>query len=156
MRTMWLELRLPPLVVTICAAIAISGFSRLLPRPSWPAPEVAHVAGVGLMIGGALLVAAAAAAFLKARTTVDPRFPERTSRLLTVGVYRLSRNPMYLAFVLVLIGLSVFLRVWPGLLVIVAVVAYLQRFQIEPEERVLRRHFGAEYDAYTQRVSRWI
>ena len=86
---------------------------------------------------------------------MHPRAPERSSRLVTGGVYRFSRNPMYLALALFLLAWALWLGngaalVWPALFA-----AYLTRFQIVPEERALAAKFGQEYAQYCRRVRRW-
>ena len=79
------------------------------------------------------------------------------STVVTGGIYRVTRNPMYLGMALVLVGWCVALGTVPGLVVSVTVlVAYLTRFQIVPEERVLTDKFGDDYTAFTHRTRRWI
>lgn len=94
--------------------------------------------------------------FLRSRTTINPLKPERASVLVTDGIYRYTRNPMYLSLLLLLLGYAIELWCWPALLGPAAYVAYITRFQILPEERVLEGKFGADYLAYKRRVRRWI
>jgi protein-S-isoprenylcysteine O-methyltransferase Ste14 len=89
------------------------------------------------------------------RTWADPRHPERSGRLVKEGVYRIGRNPMYLGFVAVLLGLAVALLSPIGLALALATAAYLDRFRIQPEERMLRRHFGRD-ESYRRTVPRWL
>lgn len=97
-----------------------------------------------------------AIAFWRVRTTVNPLSPGKSCALVTSGAYRLSRNPMYVGQTMVLTGWTVFLNsVW-GLAGPVALVLYLNRFQIAPEERVLAQKFGADFKAYTTQVRRWL
>ncbi|KIC07061.1 isoprenylcysteine carboxyl methyltransferase [Morococcus cerebrosus] len=90
------------------------------------------------------------------RTTVSPFNPEQTEHFVSDGVYRFSRNPMYA-------GMGCWLVAWAGYLAhplpwlfLAAFVAYMTRFQIMPEERVLAQKFGAEYESYCRRVRRWL
>lgn len=106
-------------------------------------------AGVALIVGARL-------ALHRARTTWHPAGPERTTTLVRSGVFRFSRNPIYLGMQLVLVGLAVALAN-PLSLVLAAVFAvWMDRFQIRPEERALSRAFGSEYHAYSARVRRWL
>jgi protein-S-isoprenylcysteine O-methyltransferase Ste14 len=98
---------------------------------------------------------AGVAAFRRRRTTVDPRYPERATALVAEGVYRWSRNPMYVGLVTVAGGGaaasgSALAAAGPALLA-----AYLDRVQIPAEERALRARFGAGFDAYARAVPRW-
>lgn len=94
--------------------------------------------------------------FSRARTTINPMKPSKSSSLVSTGVYRLTRNPMYLGVVFILIGWAVFLSsVWL-LLGPLAFVLYMNRFQITPEESVLSDMFGSRYSEYRSQVRRWL
>lgn len=95
-------------------------------------------------------------AFRQAKTTVDPRAPHEATSLVVRGVYKISRNPMYLGFLLVLIGWAIFLANSVAILLVPIFVLYMNRFQIAPEERYMLEKFGAEYQSYTAQVRRWI
>ena len=94
--------------------------------------------------------------FRRARTTVDPTRPEHSSAIVSGGIYSLTRNPMYLGFLLILAAWAAWLGNLPACLALLAFVQYMNRFQIAPEERVLGARFGAPYEAYRQRVRRWL
>jgi protein-S-isoprenylcysteine O-methyltransferase Ste14 len=96
------------------------------------------------------------AAFRRARTTVNPLTPDATTALVESGIYRLTRNPMYLGFLLLLLAEIVWLANPVALLAAPAFVLYLNRFQIGPEERALRNRFGAKFQSYSHRVRRWL
>ena len=93
--------------------------------------------------------------FRKARTTFSPLRPDRSAAVVQTGVYRITRNPMYLGMVLILLGLALYLASPWALLRPVAFAAYITRFQIVPEERALTARFGEAYTAYCARVRRW-
>ena len=94
--------------------------------------------------------------FWRARTTINPMKPATTSSLVLSGVYRITRNPMYLGLLFILIAWAVFLSsVWL-LLGPLAFVMYMNRFHITPEERALSAMFGKSYSAYRARVRRWL
>lgn len=150
-----LELRVPPDVVWLAVAISQWLASRLTPDVAVAAPIRAGTAGVIFVIGIALIVAARVMLNL-AHTTWHPSEPARTVGLVTVGVFRYSRNPTYLGMLLVLVGWSVALSNPIALLLAGLFVLYMNRFQIRPEERALAAGFGCAYREYAERVRRWI
>ena len=87
---------------------------------------------------------------------MNPLKPETSSRLVTSGIYRHTRNPMYLGMAVVLLGWAAWLGSAWSLLGIAMFAAYITRFQILPEETALQRIFGAEFDEYRERVRRWL
>nr|WP_255612533.1 isoprenylcysteine carboxylmethyltransferase family protein [Alcanivorax sp. 1008] len=114
------------------------------------------IVAVVLVLMGAGVSLAGVVSFRRARTTVNPLKPEKTSSLVCSGIYRVTRNPMYLGFLLVLIGWAVMLGSAFAVLGPVLFVVYISRFQILPEERVLQNLFGDEFTAYQARVRRWL
>lgn len=112
--------------------------------------------GVGLAQVSGLLVLAALGCMAWSRTTINPIVPERATCLVTGGVYRFSRNPMYLSLLMLLVAYAVRIESPAVWLAPVFFVAYVTRFQILPEERVLAQKFGGAYQDYRQRTRRWI
>ena len=106
---------------------------------------------IGIIIGIVALYA-----FRKAKTTVDPTNPERASKLVVVSIYKISRNPMYLGMLCILIGFAIRLGNFYTLPVVVLYVWYITTFQIKPEEEALKKLFGQEYINYCVKVRRWI
>lgn len=94
--------------------------------------------------------------FQKAKTSVDPLNPEKASSLVVIGIYKYSRNPMYLALLFVLLAFFVRLGNFYNLSIIVLYIIYITEFQIKPEETVLTNLFGEEYLNYKLNVRRWI
>lgn len=125
--------------------------ARLLPL--WPAGPLLRSLGLVLVLVGIALMAAAIATFARHRTTVLPR--EVPQRLLTTGVYGLSRNPIYLADALVLAGIALTLDAAALPWVAVFMVVIVRRF-IRGEEAVCAATFDAEWRAYAARVRRWL
>ncbi len=117
----------------------------------WPALTIF---GTGIVILAIALFAAAGVAFLRARTTIIPH--QMPQRLITDGIFALSRNPIYLADVLLLVGLSLRGEAVSGLLLAPVLVWVLQRRFIEPEEKRLQEAFADEAAAYFKRTRRWI
>lgn len=116
---------------------------------------VAYLAASLVIIGCAICVAGVVS-FKLAKTTVNPNKPEQASKLVTSGIYRISRNPMYLGFAFILAGWGVWLSsVW-AMLGVIGFIGYLTLFQIMPEERALTKLFGDEFTIYKARVRRWL
>lgn len=144
----------PPLLVLLAGAfmyliersVGIGKFEFAL---AVPLALLLLIAGLGLML-------VAAASFFIAKTTINPLRPARASCLVSTGIFSLSRNPIYLGDLLVLAGWLLWLGNWLNLGVLVLFVCYLNRFQIDPEERALSQLFGDDYRAYCARVRRWI
>ena len=109
-----------------------------------------------LAVLGVAVAIAGVASFRRAQTTVNPLKPESTSSLVVSGVYRVSRNPMYVGMLLVLLGWGVLLSNVLALPIVPGFVLYMNRFQIGPEETVLAELFGEEYATYRSRVRRWL
>ena len=150
-----LDLKVPPPLVALLVAIAMWGIS--LGPFSWEAPPLMRMAGaLAIAAVGAAFSVGGVIAFRRAKTTVNPMKPEAASSLVSSGVYRATRNPMYVGLLLVLVAWAVFLSSFLALLGPLAFIAYIGRFQITPEERVLSALFGAEYSAYKARVRRWL
>ena len=150
-----LELKIPPPAVAVLLAGAMWGISLVAPLLEGPA-FIRVAAAVTIALAGGGFSLAGVISFRRARTTVNPMKPETTSSLVCSGIYGVTRNPMYVGLLLVLVAWAVFLSsAWtlPGPL---AFVLYINRFQIAPEERVLSAMFGTGYSAYKSRVRRWL
>lgn len=150
-----LELAIPPPIVTLVTALIMWLFSLMLPALTLgPISNVfglivIGLAGLGIGLAGII-------AFQRAQTTADPRKPDAASKLVTSSIYRLTRNPMYLGILLLLIAWAMFLDNALSLLFAFAFVPYIQRYQIRPEERSLQEKFGNEFIAYKEKVRTWI
>jgi protein-S-isoprenylcysteine O-methyltransferase Ste14 len=121
------------------------------------APEFVRLPlAIALALVGVAFDALGLMAFRRAKTTINPMQPQSTSSMVDSGVYRATRNPMYVGLVFVLCGWAVFLWSWWALPGPFAFAAYIGRFQIAPEEKALSILFGAEYLAYKARVRRWL
>lgn len=149
------ELKIIPDVVWIAVAGLMWLVSGL--TPSLDATVGARIAAmVILLASGVALIIAARVDLARAGTTFNPTAPDRSSSLVIVGVYRFTRNPMYLGMLFVLLALAAWLANPASLVLTLAFVVYIDRLQIVPEERALRARFGAAYDAYLRDVRRWI
>ena len=151
-----LELKVPPPIVALVLALLMwmttpsaAGLLQL-PHP------VSVLLAVVLVCVGMSISFAGVFAFRRAKTTVSPTRASSASSLVVQGVYRYTRNPMYVGFMLTLLAWAVFLENPLAALWALVFVLYITRFQIIPEERVLASLFGAEYEAYKGRVRRWL
>jgi len=149
------RLRVPPVALFVVVALLMWAVASWL--PSWRIALPGHtlVAALLLLAAGATGVAGVRA-FRRARTTVNPLRPEKASALVTSGIYRRTRNPMYVALAIALLGWAVWLQHPLALLGVAAFVAWINRFQIASEERALRALFGPEFDRYCSEVRRWL
>lgn len=150
-----LELRVPPPVVALVLAALMIGLAPHSPTLALPSSVRLGLTGL-LVVAGLAFDLAGLLAFRRLRTTVNPLRPDKTSALVTRGVYRITRNPMYLGMALWLLGWAVWLGALGAFLGPVAFVAWITRFQIQPEERVLAERFGPAFTDYRRRVRRWL
>jgi protein-S-isoprenylcysteine O-methyltransferase Ste14 len=150
-----LEHKIPPPVVALIVAAAMWMNSISGPKLDLP---------LAVRVGVALAIAAVGVccdllgflAFRKAKTTINPLKPQKTSALVTTGIYRFSRNPMYVGLVCFLLAWTAFLAaLWP-LAGPILFVFYINRFQIEPEERLLAQCFAERFEIYKNSVRRWL
>mgnify|MGYP002636181496 CR=1 FL=1 len=136
--------------------IAILGMALLhvcIPVSNLIVPEVQFLGILPLMLG-LLLNLVADRAFKKARAPVHPN--AETTLLLQIGVFAVTRNPMYLGMTLILLGIAMMLgSIVPFVVPLVFILLIRSRF-IQPEEQKLRRIFGQEWDNYARRVRRWL
>ena len=131
------------------------GVARLSPLAVGESPLRLAISR-GLAGLGILVVALGMLAFYRAKTTINPVNIKAVSSIVTSGVYRYTRNPMYVGLALALVGWAVHIAV-PFVLAGPAVfMLFITRFQIIPEERVLTSKFGEEYRKYQDRVRRWL
>lgn len=153
-RTHFLDHRLPPLVVAAGVAACMYAGARLTPGLTVAFSGLNLVAWA-LALLGSILAFVGVATFEKHKTTVNPFDPGRASRLVETGIYRRTRNPMYVGVTLMLAGYAAYLGNPLALILVLLFPAYIQRFQIAPEERALDELFGEAYAAYKTRVPRW-
>ena len=142
----------PPLVVLMFIVIAYF-LGRFAPLP-FVAPMVLRYIGLALTFVGFLLGISAFMEFRKSRTTLNPH--GSTKQLVTSGIYRLTRNPIYLGFLLMVIGLPLNSGLYWGLVLAPFYVLLMNRLIIQHEESYLEKKFGKTYTGYAARVRRWL
>jgi protein-S-isoprenylcysteine O-methyltransferase Ste14 len=150
-----LEHKLPPPVVALFVAFMMWGVARFT-GPISIAFGLRLVAALVLVGTGLAIAIAGIVQFRRAGTTTNPFHPDAASSLVDDGIYRFTRNPMYLGMLLTLLGWAAFLASPMALVLTPLFVLYMNRFQIGPEERALSARFGAAFDAYTASVRRWL
>jgi protein-S-isoprenylcysteine O-methyltransferase Ste14 len=150
-----LELKIPPPIVALLVAAAMWKIASVSPSLDIPVLIRKVTTGVLLLVGGAIALPGFVA-FIRARTTFNSMKPKATSSLVTGGIYRFTRNPMYVSVLLILIAWAIFLSSAWALVGPVVFVLYMNRFQIKPEEWALAAMFGMAYAEYKGRVRRWL
>jgi len=149
------ENKIPPPIVAALFAAAMWGLS--LTGPTFDLTLVARSLAIALALStGAFFCLAGVLSFKKAATTVNPLKPETASSLVNTGIYKVTRNPMYVGFTLFLIAWAIYLSSLWVFLGVVGFILYINRFQIVPEERALVKIFGSEFTSYQSKVRRWL
>ncbi|SDJ66366.1 Protein-S-isoprenylcysteine O-methyltransferase Ste14 [Ferrimonas sediminum] len=151
-----LELRLPPVAVVLLHGVVAWWLAQCAFLPMNLGGMLALAVPLLLVTLALALGLTAVVGFRRRRTTVNPTRPGEASQLVTAGVYRFSRNPMYLALLLCLCAWVLALADGLALIAVPLFVLYMNRFQIVPEERAMERLFGDEYRHYCRRVRRWL
>jgi len=150
-----LELKLPPVALGLLLGAAMWFAAHATPGWRISVPDERIIAA-GLGLAGLIIAIVGMVSFRRARTTVNPLDPSASSSLVIAGVYRLTRNPMYLGILLVLLGWAVHLGHVLALPMAMLFVPLINRLQIIPEERALAAKFGSAYADYKSKVRRWI
>jgi protein-S-isoprenylcysteine O-methyltransferase Ste14 len=153
MRT--LELKIPPVVVGLLLGAAMAAISHFTPAFGFVLPANRIIA-TGLAVTGVVVALLGVASFRRAGTTVNPLQPAAASQLVVSGIYRRTRNPMYLGMLLVLLGWGAILANALAFLAAAAFIPLMNRLQIGPEERILAATFGPAFTAYQSAVRRWL
>lgn len=150
---MSLDKKVPPPIVTLIFVTLI-----YLTAKYFYQFDFAYQSIISLVIAfiGICIISVAIVQFKQFKTTVNPLKPELASALVTNGIFKLSRNPMYLGMLLLIIGLWVNTGAVLGFILVPSFIAYLNYFQIAPEERAMRKIFANSYNAYFHQVRRWI
>ena len=149
-----LELKVPPLaLVFLFGALMwlVSDYSLFPIALPWHSAFALIFCTVGSAI-----VLAGVLTFRRMKTTVNPLTPEATTTMVTSGIYRVTRNPMYLGFLLILTGWAMYLSNLLSFAFLPLFVWYMNRFQILPEERALGIKFSEAFTRYKRSVRRWL
>ena len=148
-------MKVPPVLQTLIAAALAWVLGRV--APLWHVEPQVSLVGIGVSVAIALVfLGSALLRFRSQRTTVDPMNPDKAQSLVVTGVYKVTRNPMYVGFVCLLAAWCFYLGDLTSFLTLPAFVFVMTRFQIKSEERALQAKFGADYTSYMRRVRRWL
>ena len=145
--------KIPPPIVTLTFGLFIY-FSRPF-FPEFNNELLSIVSGLSLLIGIGVLVSAVAS-FRKQKTTVNPLDIEKASSLVISGVFKYSRNPMYLGMVFILLSIALKFNLIGGIILTLLFAIFITRFQIIPEEVEMEKLFKEEFDSYKKKTRRWL
>ena len=149
-----MKLKLPPVLIFVIFSMLMYVLSLVLPFGDFEffgrEVLILFLLGMGALVGFISLIQ-----FYIAKTSIDPRTPSKASDLVTNGLYKFSRNPMYLALLMVLLAWGLWLGNAFNTLLAAGFVGYLNKFQIIPEEKALSDMYGKAYKHYCTQVRRW-
>lgn len=143
----------PPPLLFLTSLLLALGLNVLTPTPV-TSPQLMHALGALAGLTGLTLAWWAVSSMRRAHTPLDPGRP--VAALVTTGPFRFSRNPIYLGFTLIILGLAFIAGTWWGLILTPLVLLLATRIIVRAEEAYLRAAFGERYRAYVSRVRRWI
>jgi protein-S-isoprenylcysteine O-methyltransferase Ste14 len=147
------NVRIAPPILALLHIIAAFILARFVPLP-FSVPRAVEYIGFALVVIGFLFGLGAVIAFRRARTTLDPYHP--VSSIVTSGMYGFSRNPIYLGFLLMVIGIPLNAGTYWGIILGPVFILLCNKLVIEHEEAYLEKRFGETYISYRSRVRRWL
>lgn len=150
-----MKLRIPPLLQAAICALISWALAVLVAQASIPLGWLSFVA-IGLLVIGLAILLAAVLDFSRSETTVNPLEPEKAESLVVSGLFRFTRNPMYLGMALILFAWALYLANALAIIGPVLFIASITVLQIKPEEEALGKIFGQDYAEYRKRVRRWL
>jgi protein-S-isoprenylcysteine O-methyltransferase Ste14 len=150
-----LETKIPPPLVALAFALLIWICADYLPRTEIGGVPKTIIVTL-LVVIGVIFDLSGLVNFLRKRTTINPMRPHNASALVKTGIYRITRNPMYVGLAFNLSAWCIYLDSPFALVGVAGFILYINAFQILPEERTLIKLFGDEYREYQSRVPRWL
>jgi len=145
---------IPPVQIIVCAGLMLSLKSFF---PQYHFYLTFNFPIIIILVASASIIGILALyGFHKHKTTFHPHTPEKTSTVVDSGIYAYSRNPMYLALVLILLALALYLKNLTCFTIIPMFIWYITRYQIKPEEETLDKLFPNNYQTYRNKVRRWL
>ena len=148
-----IETKIPPPIVGLIFGILINYTKDIFPNLEI---KNDNLLGIFTIIVGLVCILSAINLFKKYKTTITPLNPSSATNLITNGIYKFSRNPMYLGMLLILAGISIMVNPIGGLLLMLIFLNYINKFQIIPEEKAMADLFKDEFLEYKEKVRRWI
>ena len=148
-----METKIPPPLVTLAF-----GMSIYFSRGMFAVIEIQYAFYLGIfwLLSGFFILVSAVRLFRKDKTTVNPLSPEQATKLVTDGIFKYSRNPMYLGMAFVLGSIAVCFNPIGGIILIALFCVCITKFQIIPEERAMRNLFSDDFEKYIKSTRRWI
>ena len=145
--------KIPPPIVTLFFGLCI-----YLSRPYFPEFSFSILNSLSTIsfVLGIAVFATAVSSFKRQNTTVNPISIEKASSLVVNGVFKYSRNPMYLGMLFILLGLTFKFNLIGGLLFTSLFMIFISKFQIKPEEAAMEKLFDQEWKDYIKNVRRWL
>lgn len=151
----YLELKIPPILLVMIFAVLMFGISKILPNLGLNYSIRLYLFIAITILAGSIVISGVWS-FTLARTTVNPTKPESSTDLVQSGIYKYTRNPMYLGFACFLFGLGFFLDNIYSILFVFTFIVYMTSFQIKPEEKALMKIFGNHFEQYKINTRRWL
>ena len=149
------ELKIPPVLVTLITILIAYVLAKAIPITIIDILYNDVVAGCFIFLGFVLILNSLFI-FKYHETTANPLKPETSSTLVTTGTYKLSRNPIYLGLLLIVLGMIIYYKALSSIIIIPIFIWYMTQYQIIHEENAMKSLFGSEYENYYQRVRRWL
>ena len=145
--------KIPPPIITLICGMGIYFSRPLFPKYNYISIDI--IAASFLLLGIIILITAVLS-FKRQSTTVSPLQPEKASYLVVSGIFKYSRNPMYLGMLLILISMTIKFNFVGGILIIFGFITFITKFQIIPEEKAMEKLFGQEFKSYKKTTRRWL
>ena len=145
--------KIPPPIVTLISGLTIYFSRNLFPNHN---SLFLDVFSILFLICGIIIIRTAFLSFKNYQTTINPLNLSKTSTLVNTGIFKYTRNPMYLGMALLLLSITLKFNLYGGLIVIVLFISFITKFQIIPEESAMEKLFGQEYKNYKKTTRRWL
>ena len=145
--------KIPPPIVTLISGLAIYFSKNLFPNHHG---LILDIFSVLLLACGTIIIRTAFLSFKNYQTTINPLNLTKTSSLVNTGIFKYTRNPMYLGMVFILLSIALKFNLYGGLIVIWLFFSFITKFQIIPEEKAMEKLFGQKFNNYKKKTRRWL
>jgi len=145
--------KIPPPIVTLMSGLVIYFSRNLFPNHHG---LILDFFSVLLLIGGIIMIRTAFLSFKNYQTTINPLNLTKTSSLVNTGIFKYTRNPMYIGMVFILLSIALKFNLYGGLIIILLFFFFITKFQIIPEEKAMEKLFGQKFKIYKKKTRRWL
>ena len=146
-------IKIPPPLIVLVLIVSIYFSSKKIDLINIPLQlEIS----IFILSAGILIFVNPVLQFIKSKTTVNPIQFEEVNKLVTSGIFKYSRNPMYLGMLMIVLSASIFYLNIYSILTPLLFILWINKFQIKREEEFLIEKFGDEYLSYKKKTRRWI